>query len=275
MRRAVLVIPLLVLVGAVVALMNRDTIERFFGPPEVRMREDYPGEGIGPDVDHSRLAGVLERFVNEEGLVDYEGLHADQEDLNEYVLSLAHAPFDALGRDQKLALLLNAYNAFVLRLVLDHWQEGRLRSIQDIPEAERFQAVRWSVGGHDWSLETMEHEIIRRRFIEPRVHFALVCAARSCPPLRREPYQASRLDEQLEDQARRVHSSPRWFRLDEERGEVHLTRLYLWYQGDFEQVAGGVLPFAARYSSSLRRLLDQGHEPAIRWLPYDWSLNRQ
>jgi hypothetical protein len=96
-----------------------------------------------------------------------------------------------MGRNEKLALLINAYNAFTLKLIVERLP---VQSILDIPAAERWDAVRWKVGGQVWSLKQIEHEQIRPKFTEPRVHFALVCAAVGCPPLRNEAYDASRLD---------------------------------------------------------------------------------
>ena len=174
-----------------------------------------------------------------------------------------------------LALLNNAYNAFTLRLILDHLDDGRLESIKDIPASKRWKARRWVVGGHTWSLDDIEQKQIRPHFREPRIHFALVCAAVGCPPLRNEAYRAQRLEEQLEDQARYVHGQDRWFRYDESAGVVHLTELYNWYDSDCEQVAGSVLAYAARYSPALKRDLDQGRKPSIRWLTYDWQLNKK
>jgi hypothetical protein len=96
-----------------------------------------------------------------------------------------------------------------------------------------------------------------------------------CPPLRSEAYTADRLEEQLADQAEYVHRHDRWFRLDPDSGTIRLTSLYDWYGGDFEQVAGSVLAFAARYRPDLESMLDSGREPNVRWLDYDWSLNSQ
>ena len=93
--------------------------------------------------------------------------------------------------------------------------------------------------------------------------------------MRNEAYRADRLEEQLEDQTRYVHGHDRWFWFEPDVGVVHLTRLYLWYGGDFRQIAGSVLKFAARSSSELKQALDAGRTPKIEWLPYDWALNSQ
>ncbi len=258
-------------VGAVWAYANRGLFLRLFGPPAVTMREKYDAGRGAHAFDHSALDALLREHVREGGRVDYASLKADVSRLDRYIDSIGEADFEALGRDDKLALLINAYNAFTLKLILEHYPG--IDSIRDIPSAQRWDARRWRVGSAVWSLNEIEHEQIRTSFREPRIHFALVCAAVGCPPLRREAYDGGRLDEQLEDQTKRVHESERWFRFDADRDEVWLTRLYEWYGGDFEQASGSVLRFAARYSAELAAALDAGREPAIRWIPYDWKLN--
>jgi uncharacterized membrane protein YdjX (TVP38/TMEM64 family) len=243
---------------------------RLLGPPQVVLREAYEEKPGGPTFDHSTFDALLKAHVDDKGGVDYEGLKRDAAKLDAYIKALADAPFDDMGRSPKLSLLINAYNAFTLRLILDYYP---IDSIQSIPPEKRWDDVRWRIGGHTLSLNQIEHEQIRPKFKEPRVHFALVCAAVGCPKLRNEAYQADRIDEQLEDQARYVHAHARWFQFEPESGVVRLTRLYLWYGGDFRQVAGSVLDFAARYSPELKRALDEGHKPRIEWLPYDWTLN--
>ena len=182
-----------------------------------------------------------------------------------------------LGRNEKLALLINAYNAFTLRLILDYWP---VESIKDIPQSERWEAERWKVGSHVWSLNQMEQEQIRPKFREPRIHFALVCAARGCPPLRNEAYTGHRIEEQLEDQTEYVHSHPRWFRFEPDQNLVYLTKLYDWYGSDFTQVdadariyAPSVLDYAARFVPKLKESLAAGRTPEIHWIKYDWRLN--
>jgi hypothetical protein len=246
--------------------------DRFFGPPPVKLQEAYAGDVATGTFDHGVLDALLRRHVNQELLVDYEGLTRDAAELDRYLEQLARADLEALGRDERLALLINAYNAFTLRLILDHHPLG---SIRDIPEDRRWDGRTWNVGGHAWTLNQLEHEQLRPNFREPRIHFAVNCASVGCPPLRREAYVGARIEEQLEDQTRYVHEHPRWFRYDAAQGVAHLTRLYDWYGGDFTQVAGSPLEFAARYSPALRSDLQRGRAPEVRWLEYDWALNEQ
>ena len=252
------------------ALLSHDAIQSLFGPTSVRLVEAYSANASGPTFDHSTFDDLLKKHVSGDGWVDYDGHQKDSVRLDAYIAGIAKAPFDALDRNEKLALLINAYNAFTLRLILDYYP---VDSIKGIPAAKRWAHKRWQVGTQTWSLDQIEHEQIRPKFHEPRVHFALVCAAVGCPKLRNEVYRAEWLEEQLDDQTQYANTHERWFRFDPDKGIVHLTKLYKWYGGDFEQVAGTVLDYAARYSPQLKQALDAERKPNIRWLNYDWSLN--
>lgn len=248
------------------------TVMSWFGPPQVEMKERYEPNPEGPRVDHLALDRLLSAHVDEDGWVDYQQLAESEAELQRYLDSLAAVPWDELGRDEKLVVLINGYNAATLKLILEHLP---IESILEIPAADRWEAERWVIGGHRWSLDQIEHEQIRPHFVEPRIHFALVCAAVGCPPLRNEAYSAARLESQLAAQAQYVHDHPTWFRFDARQGELGLTRLYRWYADDFVQTYGSVERFAARYAPQLARFLDDGGSPRRHWLPYDWSLNSQ
>lgn len=266
-RQATLLI-VAVPVLALAAIAGCHLLTGLFGPPAVDSKEAYADDRATMRFDHSVFDAVLREHVGEGGLVDYAALERSPGKLDAYIRALAAAPFRELGRDGKLALLINGYNAFTLRLILDHWP---VASIKDIPASQRWQDVRWQLGPLKLSLDQIEHEYLRRRFAEPRIHFAINCASIGCPPLRREAYDAAKIERQLEEQARTVHRNERWFRL--ETDTVHLTRLYDWFRGDFEQAAGSVLRFAARFVPALKTRLDADNVPRIAWLHYDWSIN--
>ncbi len=255
---------------AACAQLQADTLKGLFGPPPVTLQETYQRQSDGPKVDHAQFDTLLRRHVDADGWVDYAGLQKEAATLDAYISEVANAPFADLGRDEKLSLLINAYNAFTLRLILDHYP---VKSIKDIPGAKRWDDKRWRIGTMTLSLNQIEHEQIRPKFAEPRIHFALVCAAIGCPKLRNEAFQADRIEKQLEDQAHYVHLHDRWFDYEPGAKEVHLTKLYDWYGSDFEQAAGSVVQFAARYSAPLKAALDAGMKPKIKWLDYDWTLN--
>lgn len=255
---------------AILAWASGDRIDALVGPPPLQLREAYADAPVDARFDHGDLDALLRRFVDDGGRVDYAAWSADasaRESLARYVERLAGAPVDRLGRDGLLALYINAYNACTIALMLEHWPIG---SIMDLPAERRWADRRWEVGGRTRSLDDIEHDELRRRFIEPRIHWAVSCASVGCPPLRAEAIVPERLEAQLEDQARRTHADERWLVVGE---TVGLTRIYLWYGGDFTQTAGSALAHAARYSAPLRALLEESPSPAVRWLDYDWSIN--
>lgn len=261
----------LLAVLAACAQINKGRLGSMFGPPRATLTEAYANAPSGVVFDHSTFDELLEAHVSSAGgFIDYDALKADAIKLDDYIAAIGRADVKSLGRDERLAYLINAYNAFTLRLILDHYP---VDSIKDIPSDQRWDAKRWSFDGGTFSLNQIEHELIRPKFAEPRIHFALVCAAIGCPPLRSEAYTGARLEEQLADQSRYVHTHPRWFRLQEARGEVELTALYDWYGGDFTQKASSIVAYAAQYSPELIRLINAGKEPRVKFLDYSWKLN--
>jgi uncharacterized membrane protein YdjX (TVP38/TMEM64 family) len=269
---------LLAMFGTACAYLNADRVRGLFGPPSVVMVERYePGSG-GPRVDHSAFDAILRQHVNPGGGVDYAALIADPQPLLAYNRSLADVPWNDLGRDERLALLINAYNSFTLELMVEWLPRAGIAGIRDIPAERRWEDRRWDIGGNVWSLNQIEHEQIRPYFIEPRIHWAVVCAAVGCPPLRPEAYVADRIDEQLADQERIIHTDgSRWFRFDERGGVVHLTQLYNWYAGDFEQVVESqdVLGYVRKRVRGVDEALNAGRSLRIAFVHYDWAINDQ
>jgi len=262
-----------VLLAAVAAgaQASKTRLRGMFGPPRATLQEAYADAPAGGVFDHSAFDALLRAHVSADGgFVDYDGLRGDAPALDAYIAALGEADLEALGRDERLALLVNAYNAFTLRLILDHYP---IDSIKDIPAEQRWDAKRWALGAGVYSLNQIEHELIRPRFAEPRVHFALVCAAIGCPPLRAGAYTGAGIEAQLTEQARYVHANPRWFRLDTDNGKLLLTSLYDWYGGDFEQMASSIVAYAAQYSPELVRFINAGNEPRVEFLEYSWKLN--
>lgn len=237
-----------------------------FAGRDGEMQEKYADSPDTADFDHSAFSAVLEEFVDEEGFVDYEALARDRAGLDGYIKSLADAPFAELSRDEKLALLINAYNAFTLQLILDQGIPGSIRDIE-----KPWDNFKYHLGGRKVSLNDLEHRWIRADFNEPRIHFVLVCAAFSCPPLRNEAYTGEKIEAQLADQSAVCMTGSRWIQ-DPKADTVKVTRLFEWYGGDFEK-SGGVPAFIARYNDAFARNLRDGEAPKLSYLSYDWSLN--
>lgn len=241
---------------------------RLFGPPRVAMVEAYGAETTGTRFDHNAFDTLLRRHVHPGGLVDYNALADDVLMLDGYIEALANIELPALSRNEKLALFINAYNAFTLRLIIDSLP---VASVRDIPARDRWVARRWRIGRHTLSLHEIENRWLRARFIEPRVHFALNCASIGCPPLRARAYTGPSIAQELEAQSQAVHRDRRWAHFD--GTTLYLSKIYLWYRHDFRQDAGGPVFFASQYLPELADALAIGKPPRIRWLPYDWKLN--
>lgn len=250
------------------AYQNREALAGILGPPPVHGVERHPAEGEA--FDHQELDRLLGRYVDAGGAVDYVGLRAEGEVLRRYLDRVAFADFERLSRDEKLAFLINAYNANTLRLIIEHWP---IASILEIPADRRWRGRRFSIGRREVSLEQLEHRWIRAEFAEPRVHFALVCASKSCPPLLPRAYRGSDLELTLAEVTRRAHADPNFVALSADRRELWLTPLYDWYRTDLTIGAGALLPAVASRAPLVAEALSAGAQPRIRWRTWDWTLN--
>ncbi|MFW5967608.1 MAG: DUF547 domain-containing protein [Persicimonas sp.] len=232
-------------------------------------------EGGEETFDHADFEALLEdHVVLEERAVDYSSLADDKEELEAYLEKIAQADMAELGADEQLALLINAYNACTLQLILEHYPD--IDSIKDI--SKPWKKARCKVGSHSLSLDEIEHGLIRPIFKDPRIHFAVNCAAKDCPPLRPFAYTGEAIDEQLEKVTNEVLSSETFARVEDEK--LHVTKLFEWYgddfvDSDFEGHASNRAAYVARYADDPVRAFIEEHdgEPPVRYLGYDWSLN--
>lgn len=242
-------------------------------------------------------AQLLQQFVDAPGHVAYREMKKNPQKLSQFVKELAQlspSAFQSFSREEKLAFWINAYNALVLQLIVTHYPIhssffASLRfpreSIQQIPGA--FDHPRFTVMGKKMSLDQIENDILRQKFHEPRIHMALVCAARSCPPLRQEPYQAKKLDAQLNDQAARFLQDPTRFRISTAKKRIYLSSIFKWFGGDFipsyapkkptarSRKEEAILHFILLHLPPSKRPYLKDPSFSIAYLPYDWSLNEK
>jgi hypothetical protein len=225
---------------------------------------------------------VLGAFVRGD-LVDYAGLAAQRLDLDLYLEQLGRtspADLDLVSRDGRLAFWLNAYNACVLRLVIDHYpiapgsgqtaEQAAPSAMRQIPDAGTRQFCR--VAQRERSLDGIVHGILRP-LGEPRAHLATHCAARSCPALASESYRADRLDAQLDAAVRRFLADPRHYVLQRsERSTLRVNKLFDWYKEDFGGTTG-VVTFLRRYASAADVDVLEPGRVRVEYLPYDWTLD--
>lgn len=238
-----------------------------------------PLPAVAQRFDHAAFNRLLQAHVDARGRVDYDAF-ARAPEFQRYLDELAHADLAPLSQAERLALWINAYNAYTIELINRHGERRSIRNINRTLGLLRGKGP-WSeplaaVAGRTYTLDQIEHEIIRARFREPRIHFALVCAAIGCPPLRREAYTGARLDAQLEDQARRfLLASPEKNRVDVGARRVRLSPIFRWYASDFGGDPAEIGRYLARYFTGPERTLLRSGAFDVEYTPYDWTLNRQ
>ena len=228
------------------------------------------GENTDPP-SHQLFDTLLKRHVDEHGLVDYKGFLTDSAELEKYLQMLSQNPPDrkTWSREEQLAYWINAYNAFTIKLVIDHYPVESIRDIGPSLEIPLLNTV-WhleffEIGGQPASLDEIEHKILRKEFEEPRIHFAINCASVSCPKLLDRAFRAENLEEQLEMVTSSFINNPSRNELGRERAEI--SSIFSWFKKDFER-DGSLIDFLNRYS-------DVPLQPTtkITFKEYDWSLN--
>lgn len=230
---------------------------------------------------------IFTDFLSEhvvDGMVDYSSACFDDR-LENYIDHLSWTdPQQISDQDAALAFWINAYNAYTLKIICDHYP------LKSINELHTGGLILGSVIGRTvWhrrnvvinqertSLHIIEHEIIRKAFNEPRIHFALVCAAKGCPPLRREAFEGERLDAQLQDQGIAFFRQKEKNRIDINSRTVYLSPIFSWFRRDFgrsrDEMFAFILPFLEQRDA--QALKEDFSSWRVRYTHYDWSLNEQ
>ncbi len=219
---------------------------------------------------HQQWDKLLKKYVNASGLVNYKGLQKDQDGLNAYLKTLSdNAPQDNWSEDEQKAFWINAYNAYTVSLILQHYP---VKSIKDIAGKIYKINTAWdikfiNIGGKKYDLNNIEHSILRKKYNDPRIHFAIVCASMSCPRLRNEAYTAAKLNAQLDDAGRTFLNDKSKNKVGADKAE--LSKYFSWYKGDFTKNAS--LPdFINKYSQ-----IKINENTKISSLDYNWNLNEQ
>lgn len=219
--------------------------------------------------DHSALDRILATHVNSRGMVDYASLQKNRSTLDSYLGktgSVSEATFQAWGKADQLAFLINVYNAETLQYIIDHYPLASIKELGGL-FSKPWDEKNVTLFGKARSLDYLEHEVIRERFDEPRIHFALVCAAKGCPPLRSEAFTGERLEAQLRDQTRTFLSQSTKNRF--EKGILYLSPIFKWYGEDFTKNGTSIQNYVAPYFEGA------GDAKKIEYTDYDWSLNTQ
>lgn len=220
-------------------------------------------------VDHSLYAGLLKKYVKN-GVVDYAGFKKEETQLNQYLSTLEKTDTKALPHNAQFAFYINAYNAWTIKLILTGYPG--VKSIKDLGS---FFKSPWKkkiarIDGKVLTLDHIENDILRPRFKDPRVHFAINCASKSCPPLQSEPYRGDILDQQLTEVTEAFINDPDRNRLEGDK--LYVSKILKWYSEDFDD---DIVGFFIKYAKgALRQKLQKNMKHIeVEYLDYDWSLN--
>lgn len=221
--------------------------------------------------NHSLWDQLLSKHVKSGGRVDYAGFIRDKEQLESYLKSLSKNAPDrkTWSREEQLAYWINAYNAFTVKLIVDHYP---VESIRDLGPKLKIPLVNdvwhykfFEIGGKESNLDEIEHGILRKEFDEPRIHFAINCASISCPPLQPFAFTADQLEAQLEAVAKEFVNDPS--RNQIQKDEVKVSAIFNWFSGDFTR-HGSLIDFLNSYSK-----IRIDSDAKVTYLDYNWSLN--
>lgn len=209
---------------------------------------------------HDQWDALLQKHVNSKGKVDYKGFQNDRSALDAYLRLLAENPPQSnWSREEQMAYWINAYNAFTIDLIADHYP---LKSIMELDGGKTWDIQRIALGGNKYSLNQMENEILRPKFKDARIHFAVNCAARSCPPLWNKAFTAKNLDNALEQRTRQFINDSNFN--DLKGNPPAVSKIFEWYAADFNDLRA----FINRYG---KIKIPKGTN--IGFKEYNWAIN--
>ncbi len=213
---------------------------------------------------------LLQKHVSAQGNVDYQGFKDDSPQLNSFLTKLkAHHPNDKNWSEaEQIAYWINAYNAFTVKLIVDNYP---LKSIKEIGGSIPFVNTSWDIKFFEieknlYDLNDIEHGILRKKYVEPRIHFAVNCASVSCPRLLNEAFVPERLEEQLTQVATSFINNETKNLITPQKAS--LSKIFSWFSGDFEKTHDNITAFINQYSKV--KITDQ---TKIEYMDYDWNLN--
>lgn len=209
---------------------------------------------------HVGLDSLLKKYVSETGKVNYKELKTNKKALDAYCRTLAENPVqEAWSREEKMAYWINAYNAFTLKLVADNYPT---KSIMNFDGGKTWDVKRIKLGDKKYSLNQIENEILRPQFKDARIHFAINCAAKSCPPLWNRAYTAENLDSTLEARTKAFINDANFNTISASKASV--SKIFEWYAADF----GDLKKFLNKYATT-----QLNASATVTFKEYDWGLN--
>ena len=233
------------------------------------------------DDQHSLFTQILQDYVSN-GLVKYKKLKDDKR-LDKYIKQLENSnPQKIVNEKNLLAFWINVYNAYTLKFIVEeypvesindlHWGGLYLGSLIGTTIWDDEKII---INGSELSLNNIEHDIIRKKFNEERIHFALVCASISCPPLRNEAYEGYKLDKQLCGQAELFFNDVTRNNFDKNTRIAHLSNILSWYEDDFGENEQAILNYTTQFidKETAEDIKSNLSEWDIKYMSYNWDLN--
>lgn len=231
-------------------------------------------------VDHSLFDALVQKYVDDKGMVAYakwKASDADVKALDDYLITLGCVDLTkAATKEGQLAYWINAYNAVTIRGILREYPTTSIRN----HTAKAIGYNIWKdlllvVDSRHVSLDDIEHQVLRK-MSEPRIHFAIVCASVGCPPLRNKAFTADKLDEQLDESAKAFFANPSNLKLDPQTRTVHISQIIEWFGKDFATTSSAQLAAVRKYFPQPDGAAwVEGPGVTVKYLNYDWSLNDQ
>ena len=217
---------------------------------------------------------ILKDFLDENGLVNYERLRSD-EDFKRQIEQIEKTDLTILSYQEEFAFWINAYNLLTLKGVFKELEKNSewKGNLSWWSKVKFFYLRRYKVAGKKINLYNIENRILRKKFKDPRLHFAINCASKSCPFLPDKMFKAESLDTLLDQLTRNFVNDGQNVNFDSENGILWLNQIFNWYKKDFETV-GGVKRFILTY---LNNMVDESAflNAKMNFLKYNWELNAQ
>lgn len=267
MKKILIIASILLFVGALFIANNRFGLLSMAGlngkglPAKVVKGNLANASGISfIKIDHSKWHSLLNKYVDEDGKVDYDGFINEKDELNNYLEYLSkQLPNNEWSVQEQLAYYINLYNAHTVNLIIQNYP---VKSIKEIDGAWTTEFIK--IGNKELSLGALEHSILRK-MNEPRIHFAINCASGSCPKLLNKAYLPEKLNDQLEEA---THGFINSVNNNIGKKELHLSRIFKWYKNDF--LDGDLLQYIKPYTTVII-----APDAGIKYKEYDWSLNKK
>ena len=209
---------------------------------------------------HESFDKMCKNYIGKTGIVNYTDWKKDEGLLDTYLTYLSdNSPKDIWSKNRELAYWINVYNAFTIKLIL---KNHPLKSIRDLNGGEPWKEIWINLGGKSYSLNNIEHDIIRPKFNDPRIHFAVNCAAKSCPPIQNFAFTEDNVQTKLDEVAGYFINNSGLNQITERA--IKVSKIFEWYSSDF----GNIIAFLNKYCQT-----QISSKAKVEYLDYDWSLN--